>query len=159
MISVDQSNISLSVSLKNGIDEEMRKMIAAGTPIPLFLLIDLEDTEQNTIVTNIKHMNLLQYNPVNYEYSIFNQSGLKKYFTDIDSAIKAFAQFRDVHICSLSIINKESQYVIKIQSLLGTTKIDALGGNDFDLMYYWDYKRPSLKTEPVSGKLFMYRRK
>jgi hypothetical protein len=36
--------------------------------------------------------------------------------------------------------------------------MDALGGSKFDLMYYWDYKRPSLKTDPIPGNLFLYRR-
>lgn len=154
-ISVSESAIQINASLNNAVTDDMRKMAIAGTAIPLFIVITL-DSDGKEPVAESKSMNLLLYDPLKSEFTIQRQSAPGKSFKSIDEALYDFVRFSNVYICSLSVIRKEKSYILNLQALLGKAKVDALGGNSFDFMYYWDYKRPSIRTEPVSGQLFLY---
>ncbi|MBL8027473.1 MAG: DUF4390 domain-containing protein [Fibrobacteres bacterium] len=155
-ISVSKSSVTVNASLKNAVTDDMRKMALAGTAIPLFVVVTLNSGSTKIPLAESKSMNILLFDPLKGEFHVQRESAAEKSYKSIDEAFSDFVSFNNMHVCSLSVFSKEQSYVFKLQALLGTAKVDALGGNTFDFMYYWDYKRPSIRTEPISGQLILY---
>jgi hypothetical protein len=72
-------------------------------------------------------------------------------FDNLDSAVAASAAMVGVPLFSLEKINPGEYYTIVTYAVLGKTLVEALHDKQIDLMYYWDYKRPSFRTEKIKG--------
>jgi hypothetical protein len=70
---------------------------------------------------------------------------------NIDTAIAEASMFYEVPVITPERIHADQEYWLNVYAILGKTRIEALGNKEIDLMYYWDYKRPSIKTEAFTG--------
>jgi len=62
------------------------------------------------------------------------------------------AAFDDIPVCTAGVIDTSSSYYFVAYAILGKTTVAALNNRQIDCMYYWNYKRPMIKTGLVPGR-------
>ncbi len=149
-LTLTDDKILLSCRLSNAFNDELSKLAASGTEIPLYLMVETRGddgvveraTVQRTLVFDILQGRflLLAHPPPDTAR-----------FSSRDSALAAFTRFNNVPALSLEKIQPRGRYSFVIYAILGKTRVEALEGGSLDLMYYWRYRRPLIKTEPFRG--------
>jgi hypothetical protein len=152
--------IKINVSLKNVFSPELLKLAASGTQIPLYVYVDLiREKEAQPVFQSIWEARLF-YDFVGKRYCVLKSPGKDTLFlSSLDSAMSAASTITAFPIFPSRLIQANAFYHISLYSILGKTTVEALSNQDMDLMYYWDFKRPSLRTVKYKGETFLIQRK
>lgn len=147
--------VRMSLALENAYPGELRKLAGTGTAITLYVYVELLENKKKEPVNITVVESRLWYDLINKEYRVTrNFAPDTLVFTAPDSALAAAARFENFAVFGLNKIQKREKYSLNIYAVLGKTRVEALEGHSIDLMYYWDFKRPSARTEPYAGNLF-----
>lgn len=148
--------VQISCAVRNPYPPELRKLAETGTPVVLYLFTELRQRKGKALIYKTTQERILWYDLIKNEYCV--KKGTQPdtlRFSSGDSAISAASSFTAVNAFPRRVIRPGSRYYIQIYSILGKTKVEALANRDIDLMYYWDYKRPFIKTEMMPASLFL----
>ncbi|MBD3343861.1 MAG: DUF4390 domain-containing protein [Chitinivibrionales bacterium] len=151
------NEIQLSCRLENGYTRDLRKLSQTGTEIIVYLFVEVKEEDSRELVAKVSSEHTLFYNMLDKEYVVYRQENdAKETFGELDSALAVVSTFTSVPVVSIHKIEATGDYFFEIYSILGKTKIEALDDKEIDLMYYWDYKRPSVRTETFKGSVLLY---
>jgi hypothetical protein len=154
-IILSQKEIRMNLVLENSLTEDLKKLSETGTIVPMFVFIELrvEGHKEAKAKTTLKSE--IVFDILNRRYVVVKSTSHDStFFSALDSAALDFGVFRNVPVSDLDIIDIRANYFFSIYAVLGETRVEALDNKPLDLMYYWDYKRPLVRTEPISGKRF-----
>jgi hypothetical protein len=138
--------------LANAWPTDLKKLARTGTEIVLYLLVETRLNPGNKIVGRVTVEHRLQYDAVARSYIVIsNPPADTADFGALDSALIASVTFDNVSAMLKSSLNAGAEYSFVIYAVLGTTKVEALDNSDIDLMYFWNYRRPTAETERFPG--------
>jgi hypothetical protein len=159
-IAVAPTAITMNCSLIHAFSPELKELANTGTPVLLYLFVELYENNQKQPVAAVAVESSLLYDLVARQYRVFfSPGGDTLIFGSLDSAIAASCSFKNVLLISLDRIREIAAYHIVSFAILGKTRVEALRNREIDLMYYWDFRRPSMKTDEFSGKQLLALRK
>jgi hypothetical protein len=148
--------IALSCSLHNAYTPQLRELAQTGTPILLYLFSELYEHESGETVRRTIFESSLSYDIAGKRYLVVRSGAPDTLsFAGLDSAASVSCWFPYVPVAPLSMVRGEGTYHISVQAILGKTQVEALRKRDIDLMYYWDFKRPSMRTGKFTGRQFL----
>lgn len=154
VLTVKGQEVLVSCLLENAYSEELKKIASTGTVVPLYLYIELKSGKTGRLIQQKIVETNLQYDIIRAFYRVTqNQDTLS--FSSLDSAAKAACTVSECPAFSVAVLSKEEEYVIEMYAVLGKVNVAALKDNEVDLMYYWDFKRPLIRTEAISGAQFI----
>ena len=147
--------VRMSLALENAYPDELKKLAGTGTVVPLYVYVELLEGKKKAPVNTAVIESRVWYDLINREYRVTkNFTPDTMVFQAPDSALAAAARFENFAVFNLDKIQKREKYSLNIYAVLGKARVEALEGHHMDLMYYWDFKRPSARTEPYAGNMF-----
>jgi hypothetical protein len=151
-IHVTQLDIRVSCTVSHAFARDLRKLAQSGTPILLYVFTQVKQADNDSLVTTTVVENRLVYDLARKKYfmkqNIVNDT---LSFADPDSALAAASTFAMIPVLAKDRTVPDKSYYFITWAVLGKTRVEALGNKDIDLMYFWDYKRPTLRTDPFRG--------
>jgi hypothetical protein len=152
-IYLTSTEVRMTCVLNNAWPEELKKLIETGTPIVQYLFVELKDKKTGATVKKTFQESTLTYDLIGKYYCVRKNNDPDTIcFAALDTAAMRSNMFSGLKIFSLENIQEDRNYFITIYAVLGKTRVEALNNKTIDLMYYWDYKRPSIRTEVFTGK-------
>jgi hypothetical protein len=146
------SEVRLDCHLANAFSQELRKLAATATPIVIYIIVDLKARGERQPVRKSIIETRLVYDMIAKQYCVTRTVPRDTLCSaSMDTAISAATSVRNLVLARKKTLTPGKDYIVTIQAILGKTKVEALDNKEIDCMYYWDFKRPSLKTEPISG--------
>ena len=144
--------VMLSCLLENAYAGELGKIASTGTAVPLYIYVDLKEEGGGPALRQKVIETQLRYDLIGKRYRV-TQSVSKDtlFFTTLDSAAKASCSVTECPVFRVAGLSRDQSYFVELYAVLGKVTVAALKGNEVDLMYYWDFKRPLLRTEPLPG--------
>jgi Domain of unknown function (DUF4390) len=151
-VHVTQHDIRISCVVAHAFTRDLRKLAQSGTPIFLYVFAQVEQVDNDSLMTATVTENRLVYDLSRKKY-ILKRSNAEDTlsFDNIDSALAAASTFAAMPLLTKEIVVPDKSYYFIIWAVLGKTRVEALENKDIDLMYFWDYKRPTLRTAPFRG--------
>jgi hypothetical protein len=158
-IILSEQEAKIKIGLKNALTGELLKLASSGTTIPLYIYVDLmKENAKDPFYRTIVEIEL-NYDFPSKHYNIRRTSSKDTlHVSTLDSAVQTACFFPPFTIFPINILDRNESYHINIYAILGKTTVEALGNNNMDLMYYWDFKRPSIKTEKYKGESFIIKK-
>lgn len=151
-IVVTAAGVHTSWEIQNVYSPELRKLAETGTFVRLYLLVGLENGQGGQPVSRKTLESGLFYDLVQNQFFVIKSTLADTLrFATLDSAIVAASRLGPVMMLAGAHVDPSVGYVFTAQAVLGKTSIDALGGRSIDLMHYWNYRRPGIRTEPIPG--------
>jgi hypothetical protein len=150
-ILITRSEIRLNCRLVNGYPEELKKLIATATPV--FVYLFLEFNENGDPVVKVTIESTISYDLIGKSYSITKSSSpdtVRR--STIDSATAIAGAFVNVPLYEKGRLKAGALYSVNGYAVLGKTKVEALDNKEIDCMYFWNFRRPSFKTEKIPGE-------
>jgi hypothetical protein len=155
-VTVTQQDVKVSCVVTNAFGPELKKLAQSGTPILLYVFTQMKQADRDSLVTDNVVENRLEYDLAKKKYLLKQGvSGDSAAFEDIDSAIASASAFRMVPVLAKDRVMPDKSYYFIMWAVLGKTRVEALGNKNIDLMYFWDYKRPTLRTDSFMGTQFL----
>jgi hypothetical protein len=156
---ITSQEVRMNISLQNALTGELLTLSSTGTTIPIYLYVDLMRDGLDEPVNRRILETRLQYDFTIKQYRIIKGGHDDTVICSTrDSAIAAACGYQDLSIFSANLLDANADYYINIYAVLGKTTVEALGNNAMDLMYYWNFKRPSLRTAKYKGGQFILKR-
>jgi hypothetical protein len=156
VLTIKGQEVMVSCLLENAYSDELRKIAATGTAVPLYIYINLKDSRTSGLVQQKVVETSLQYDIIQALYRVTRSMTRDTLvFPALDSAAKAACTVMECPAFSVAGLSKGGEYFIEIYAVLGRVNVAALKDNEVDLMYYWDFKRPLIRTEAISGAQFI----
>ena len=152
-------DVRMNCAINNAYPDELKKLAETGTPIYLYVFAELKWNGDVSVSKTFVESRL--YYDLGAKRYLVTKSGIAdtSLSSGLDSAITAAAVFKGIPLFQLSAIQQNEVYQIEIYAVLGKTRVEALENKEIDLMYYWNYKRPVIRTEKLSGKQFFMNEK
>jgi hypothetical protein len=159
-IAVVQQQVLVTCRLVNPYPKQLRELAMTATPVLLYVTFELRDVaERDPLVTHVEE-SVLAYDLVGKTFTVSRSGGSGPLrVAGLDSAIAVAADFHEVSMVPLGQITADHLYQMVIYAVLGKTRVEALDNKEVDLMYYWDYKRPMIKTEKFKGEALLQLKK
>ena len=155
-IVVAGNEVRATCAVRNAYPRDLRKLAQSGTDITIYLFVDVKLEVKDAKVAGVVAENHLLFDPVAAIYTVRRSSTRDTLrFASLDSAIEASSAFGNLGLLPVGLIDPQARYAFSIYAVLGKVRVEALKGNEIDLMYYWNYKRPILGTQPVPGAAFL----
>lgn len=155
-IMVMQGEVRADCFLANAYPEQLKKLAGTGTPVVIYLFVELREDGKRQGVNKMTVENRLQYDLITRMYTVIRNAKPDTLRTaSLDSAIVFSSTFRNVPVARKSELSADAEYSIAAYAVLGKTMVEALNNKEVDLMYYWDFKRPNFRTEPMRGRAFL----
>ena len=151
-LTTTQSDISVSCQLSTLFPDDLAKLAQAGATITLYLTSELRIRQTDSLVASKQTRHILTYDLVTNFYRIEKSyAPLHDSIVVADSAFKYMGAFLNIPLLNRTGIEEEKSYYISMYAVLGKTSLVAMNNRTIDLMYFWRYKRPFLKTAPFPG--------
>jgi hypothetical protein len=158
-ILLTEQDARIKIGMKNALTGELLKLASTGITIPLYLYVDLMRENGKEPVSRTVIETELLYDFAGKHYNIRRNIAKDTLScSTLDSAVKEVCSFPPFSIFPVKLLDRNGYYYLNVYSILGKTTVEALGNNNMDLMYYWDFKRPSIKTEKYKGESFIIRK-
>ncbi|MFH0919367.1 MAG: DUF4390 domain-containing protein [Fibrobacterota bacterium] len=155
-----EQRIEMSVSVSNAFPADLRKLAESGTEIPFYIYAEVMETGKETPVRKTVLENRFTFDLVRKHYRVTkNTRADTLVFSTLDSALVAAASAERFFLISPDALRGQSSYFISLYAILGTTRVEALQNSTLDLMYYWDFKRPSARTQSYTGEALRIRKR
>jgi hypothetical protein len=152
-IVITAGEVRLNCALANAFPKELKKLAQTATPVVVYLFIEIQNGDRRQPAKKITVESRLVYDMIGHAYCVTGSRSLDTLrFALLDSAIAASMSFKDVPLLSKKEVRSDLAYTVTAQAVLGKVRVEALDNQEIDCMYYWDYKRPSLKTEEIAGE-------
>jgi hypothetical protein len=144
--------VMLSCFLENAYSEDLRKIASTGTAVPLYIYVNLKEENGDRVLRQKVIETQLRYDLIGKRYLVTQSvSDDTLFFAGLDSAAVASCRIKDCPVFRAEGLSRDESYIVEMYAVLGKVTVAALSGNEVDLMYYWDFKRPLLRTEPLPG--------
>ncbi|MBN1128308.1 MAG: DUF4390 domain-containing protein [Chitinispirillaceae bacterium] len=151
-IIIAADEIRLTCSLANAFPPELKKLAETATPVVIYVIVTVSERDARRTIKKVTAESRLVYDMIARRYCVSRSvTSDTVCFFALDSAVAAAVAFPAIPVIARGKINKGSSYVFSVQAILGKTRVEALDNKEIDCMYYWNYKRPGLTTEAVSG--------
>lgn len=151
-IVVVSEKVLVNCRLENAFPKELVALVQSATPVLLYVTLELRDVKGREPVTAKVEESVLSYDLAAKRFSVAHSRAIEPLaFSTLDSAVAAAGSFLNVPLGTLGQIAADREYQLVIYAVLGKTRVEALDNKEIDLMYYWDYKRPMIKTEKFRG--------
>ena len=151
-IVVAQQEIRLNCTLSNAFPGELGKLAATATPIYIYVFIEFREEGRRQPLKKVAVESRLLYDMIDKQYCITQSCRSDTLcFGALDSATAVSCSFRGIPVIGKNELKKDGEYTVSMYAVLGKTRVEALNNREIDCMYYWDYKRPSVKTETIGG--------
>jgi hypothetical protein len=155
-----EQRIEISVSVSNAFSAELRKLAESGTEIPFYIYAEVMETGKETLVRKNILESRLAFDLVRKQYRVAkNTRADTLIFSTLDSALVSAASADRFFLVSPDALRDQSSYFISLYAILGVTRVEALQNSTLDLMYYWDFKRPSARTQNYAGNALRLRKR
>jgi hypothetical protein len=155
-VAVTLKDVKVSCSVVNAYPQEMKRLALSGTPVLLYVFTEARQVEKDSLVATVAAENRIEYDLVDKRCRLVRSaSGDTLIFSSLDSALTASTAFGRVAVLSKMQIRADRSYYFIMWAVLGKTRVEALGNREIDLMYFWNYKRPTLRTDPFKGEQFL----
>ncbi|MFH1761012.1 MAG: DUF4390 domain-containing protein [bacterium] len=155
-ILISNEYLKLNCRINNAFSKDLKKLAETGTPIILYLNIDFINASIEETVKTLLLERILIYDLVKKKYLItFTGRKESLIYNTLDSAISGLSNFSDISLLSTVNIQPGHYYFMQIFGLLGKVKVDALDNKEIYLMYFWNFKRPAVRTEQYLGYKFI----
>jgi hypothetical protein len=115
--------------------------------------VTVSEGEKKHLVKKVTVENRMVYDMIAGRFSVTRSAASDTLiFSEIDSALNAAARFPDIPVIIKKEIRQESSYIFTAQAIVGKARVEALDNKEIDCMYYWNYKRPTLRTSEIKGE-------
>jgi hypothetical protein len=151
---ITRQDVMVSCDVANAFTADLKKLAQSGTPILLYVFAEARQVQKDSLVGNTAAEKRLEYDLVAKQYRVTGR-GDTLAFTSLDSALAACAGFARLAVLPKDKINPDKSYYFIMWAVLGKAKVEALANREIDLMYFWNYQRPSLRTDPFKGGQFL----
>jgi hypothetical protein len=153
---VTRSDVQVCCALTNAYSADLRKLAQSGTPLYLYIFSEARQVRKDSLVASAGAENRVEFDLVAKQYRVTRsarkdtvvQSGL-------DSALGVSVQFEGVQALPKEKVQPAESYYFVVWAVLGKARVEAFGGKEIDLMYFWNYTRPTLTTEAFKGEQFL----
>jgi hypothetical protein len=146
------NEIKVNCAVTNALPQDLKRLAESGTQILIYLTLDLRDATDRTSVNRAIVENSLRYDLINKRYIVVSSVDNDTLeYTAPDSALASFTRFLKVPVAATKKISADHTYYIEMFSMLGKVRVEAVGNKEIDLMYFWNFKRPSVRTEKMEG--------
>jgi hypothetical protein len=153
---IAHDEIRLNCRIVNAFPEELKKLIATATPVVMYLFIEVDENGES--VKKVTVESKLVYDMIAKSFAVTQSlTGDTMRTGSLDSAITASSDFKSIPLIVRSNIKPDGRYSVTAFAVLGKTVVEALNNKEIDCMYFWDFKRPSFKTEKIKGAQFLER--
>ena len=121
--------VMLSCILENAYSEELKKIASTGTPVPLYIYVNLKEADRGAQVQQKVIETELRYDLIQKRYGVM-QSVSKDtiFFTTLDSAARASCSIKACPVFRVEGLSKDQKYYIEIYAVLGKVSVAALEG-------------------------------
>ena len=152
LIVITKQHLIVNCRLLDGYPRQLRHLAQSSTPILVYLFVELRGQGKTGPTLSSVTESMLSYDNVAkvYKIKMSNRDDTLVRST-LDSAVDRAGDFREMSLGFPGTLNPAQEYQFVLFAVLGKAPIDALEGKAVDLMYYWDYKRPTVKTEWYRG--------
>ncbi len=151
-IAVTRTEVRMRCTVANAYSTELRKLAQSGTPIVMYLFTEARRVRKDSVVGSAAVESRLEYDLVSRRYRVIKSVGRDTIASfAIDSAVSAACEFDGLVVLSKDAVKPDASYYFTVWAILGKSSVEVLGGKEIDLMYFWSYRRPTLKTEPIKG--------
>lgn len=155
-VMVTSQSVAVDCAIANAYTKDLKKLAESGTPILLYLFIEARLLANDSLVATSGAENLLLYDLVKKRFYVKRSSEKDTMaFSALDSALSYSSAFLNVRVLAKEEISAQESYYFIVGGVLGKARVEALANNTIDLMYFWNYKRPTIKTEPFKGVQFL----
>jgi hypothetical protein len=153
---VTSQEVRAGCDVVNAYPLELRKLAQSGTPILLYVFTEARQVRKDSLVGSCAAENGIEYDLLAKQYRVRRSVQADTLlFSNLDSALAASARFNGMNVIPKEKIDPQKSYYFIMWAVLGKTKVEALGNKEIDLMYFWNYSRPSLRTDPFLGEQFL----
>ena len=155
-VTVDGGFVRITCVVEDAYPRELEDLARTGTDIPLYVVVAIHGDDRDEPLGESTSRSRLVYDMVEQVYRVeFGVGGQGRVYGTLDSAIAASSTFERIALVPIGRIDSTSTYVVTVQAVLGKTSVEALENNRIDLMYYWNYKRPVARTQPIEGRALL----
>ncbi|MBD3420809.1 MAG: DUF4390 domain-containing protein [Chitinivibrionales bacterium] len=148
------SEIRLSTQIQNAFSKDLKKLANSGTRILIYLFIETREARGDRVVHKVVQSRELLYDLVDKQYAIVRNEIDTTTLATIDAAMIASTTFHNIAVAPVDIIDAQKRYYFVAYGVLGKTTVEALEGKELDLMYFWNYRRPTIRTQRFDGSRF-----
>jgi hypothetical protein len=153
---VTRQDVMVSCEVANAFPADIKKLAQSGTPILLYVFAEARQVQKDSLVGSAVAEKRLEYDLVAKQYRVTGGGGGDTLtFAILDSALAACAGFARIAVLPKDKIKPDKSYYFIMWAVLGKAKVEALANKEIDLMYFWNYQRPSLRTDPFKGGQFL----
>jgi hypothetical protein len=151
-----RDDVRVRCTVANAYSGELRKLAQSGTPILLYVFAEARQVRKDSLVSNAVAENKLELDLVAKQYRVTRSAGQDTVVSpNLDSALAATARCSGLAVLPKEKVQPATSYYFVVWAVLGKTRVEALANKEIDLMYFWRYNRPTLKTEPFKGEQFL----
>jgi hypothetical protein len=153
---VTRQDVMVGCQVANAFPAQIKKLAQSGTPILLYVFAEARQVKKDSLVGSVVAEKRLEYDLVARQYRVTGGGGKDTLtFASPDSALAACAGFARLAVLPKDKIKPDKSYYFIMWAVLGRVKVEALANKEIDLMYFWNYKRPTLRTGPFKGGQFL----
>lgn len=147
VLAIQDGRITVSVRVENGFNEEIIQLILTGTPVTLRFEVIVTEDNRVTWEEVIKHR--VVYNPGTKVFSVEFTEKNKAETEDEPSMKKLMSEITYLQV--MEKFSLEKNYEVSVKVKLEPISVEAAGGEEFDLMTFWNFKTPEAKSGNFKG--------
>lgn len=150
---VSGNEVRLHCLVQNALPQELKPLAATGGTVPLYIYVSVRRENDKALVRSMLIENRLLLDLKASRFRVARSCVPETLtFASLDSAAKSFATVTQCPVLNLKECEAGQRYYFEAYAILGEMKVAALNDSKVDLMYYWNFKRPSFRTEPLALK-------
>jgi len=151
-----ENALVLSMYLDNCYTEELDNILMSGQTITLRFQAELYEKNRPNVILSRQFYHTLRYNPLEKKYTIYySENERAEICNTLRQAHKYFSVVRRVEIIRPDDLVKNHTYYLQLSAYL--EPVTFIGQKtDFNLMLYWNNKKPTIRTEEFDISIFYH---
>ncbi len=146
------SQIAFSCELEHAFSSELAKLSVSGTTIPINLFAELRCKENDSLLIRVIVKHSILFDLSSRSFTLQKSYTTREDTTTvIDTALRHASTFIQIPLINRNQISAQRSYYISIYAILGKATMEAMNNNIIDLMFFWRYKRPFVRTQAFPG--------
>lgn len=153
-VNLIDNSLALSLNLTNCYSDEFDRILTSGQPVTIRFLAELYDDRTRQVVLKRDFEHTIRYNPLNKQFAIYlSERDERRICETLDDAHACFGTLYRVKLLSPENLERDRDYFFRISAALDP--ITFIGEKSpFDLMLYWNNKKPKIDTETFNSAIF-----
>ncbi|HDP68447.1 MAG TPA: DUF4390 domain-containing protein [Candidatus Marinimicrobia bacterium] len=153
-INLVDNSLTLSMNLTNCYSDEFDRILTSGQPVTVHFLAELYDNRTRQVVLQRNFYHTARYNPLNKQFEIYrSERDEQRICETLDDAHVWFGALYRVKLITPENLERNRDYFFRISAYL--EPITFIGEKSrFDLMLYWNNKKPKIDTETFNSAIF-----